>query len=264
MTMKSYKRVLGTVLICFALSQNAHAKYCPKCVKIESEREAEQEKNGPQKDKYYDDFIEGDEKTNEEPKDAAIPAKKIYEPQNEVAEDSPGEGSPGRGNAPLGQKDLAGIAAKDVTSGDQAAVQENPSGSGQVFKKMMPMNQVSAIFDVLTIKNLFNVFEGPFTIFVPSDQAIQKIPLETFTNMLKIENRELLYSLITNHIVPEQILRNNFNKPFKTLGGRLIELRSNGNALSVNGARVLKSESIGNSGVVYEIDQVFIPIYFRE
>ena len=41
---------------------------------------------------------------------AAIPAKKMYEPQNGVTEGSPGEGSPGRGNAPLGKKDLAGIA----------------------------------------------------------------------------------------------------------------------------------------------------------
>ncbi len=39
---------------------------------------------------------------------AAIPAKKMYEPQNGVTEGSPGEGSPGRGNAPLGKKDLAG------------------------------------------------------------------------------------------------------------------------------------------------------------
>ncbi len=35
----------------------------------------------------------------------------MYEPQNGVTEGSPGEGSPGRGNAPLGKKDLAGIAA---------------------------------------------------------------------------------------------------------------------------------------------------------
>ncbi len=34
----------------------------------------------------------------------------MYEPQNGVTEGSPGEGSPGRGNAPLGKKDLAGIA----------------------------------------------------------------------------------------------------------------------------------------------------------
>ncbi len=41
---------------------------------------------------------------------AAIPAKKMCEPQNGVTEGSPGEGSPGRGNAPLGKKDLAGTA----------------------------------------------------------------------------------------------------------------------------------------------------------
>ncbi len=34
---------------------------------------------------------------------AAIPAKKMYEPQDGVTEGSPGEGSPGRGNAPLGK-----------------------------------------------------------------------------------------------------------------------------------------------------------------
>jgi hypothetical protein len=34
----------------------------------------------------------------------------INEPQDGAKEDSPGEGSPGRGDAPLGNKELAGIA----------------------------------------------------------------------------------------------------------------------------------------------------------
>jgi K+-transporting ATPase ATPase C chain len=45
--------------------------------------------------------------------DAAIPAKKINEPQNGAKEYSPGGGSPGRGDAPLGKKELAEIAALD-------------------------------------------------------------------------------------------------------------------------------------------------------
>ncbi len=51
---------------------------------------------------------------------SAIPAKKMYEPQNGVTEGSPGEGSPGRGNAPLGKKGTADIKAFYVwTAGPQ-------------------------------------------------------------------------------------------------------------------------------------------------
>ncbi len=63
---------------------------------------------------------------------AAIPAKKIHEPQNGVEEGSPGKGSPGRGNASLGKEDLAGIAAhveESVEKRVQAIIQASKEGA---------------------------------------------------------------------------------------------------------------------------------------
>jgi uncharacterized surface protein with fasciclin (FAS1) repeats len=219
-----YRYFLGTVLGgMLLLTPSVYAKYCPKCVKIETARADEQAKNGPREDVYYDDFK------------VTAEAKEIKEIRNEEV------------MPPSSPKS----AAENVV--------DLPTHASNLIS-----NQVSTIADVLAIRNLFSTFEGPFTLFVPSDQAVQNFSMETFMNMLKPDNRELLYSLITNHVVPEQILRGNFNKQFKTLGGRIVELSANGNELTVNGAKVLKSEPIGNAGVVYVIDQVFIPIYSKE
>lgn len=120
---------------------------------------------------------------------------------------------------------------------------------------------LSTILDVLEIKNFINVLAGSFTIFIPSDEAVRNFPYASFMNMLRPENRELLFAVVSNHIVAQEILKGDFNKGFKTLGGRVVELQSNGQGLTVNGAKVLESAPVGNSGIVYVIDQVMIPIH---
>ncbi len=78
---------------------------------------------------------------------AAIPVKKIYEPQNGVTEGSPGEGSPGRGNAPLGKKDLAGIAGSPAAIPvkkiyePQNGVTEGSPGEGSTGRGSAPLGK---------------------------------------------------------------------------------------------------------------------------
>ncbi len=57
----------------------------------------------------------------------------MYEPQNGVTEGSPGEGSPGRGNAPLGKKDLAGIAVFLSCFFGDPFVEQSHSKTGHTF-----------------------------------------------------------------------------------------------------------------------------------
>lgn len=218
--------MFGGIISLFSLSQSVYADYCPKCVKIESARAAEQSAPGHPSAGYYDDYIK--EKSE---KVASLPSEATN--------------------------------SKVLQASEKEALSNDPSLHATLNRVDLG-SQLSTIFDVLQIKDLFKVFEGPFTLFVPSDASIQNFSSETFRDILKPDNRELLYALVTNHIVPEEILKNNFNQTFKTLGGRLVELSSGPHGLTVNGAKVLKSESIGKSGVVYVIDQILIPIYAKE
>lgn len=274
--------ILGALLICFSLSLGIHADYCPRCVKIETAHAAEQAKRRPQPVNYYDEFIA---ETNNLKKDNDFKADKINPSNPENTKGGPPTEQKYSYN---GIKSALWLAAADIIVNrtdsqtgesvgrgqkenfsqfpqeNRIGVPINKADTRESLKRLDYVDQASTLFDILSIKNLFSTLEGPFSLFIPSDEAIQNFPMETFRNMLKPENRELLYSLITNHIVAEEILRNNFSKTFKTLGGRLIELKSSERGLTVNGAKVLKSEPIGNAGVVYVIDQVLIPIYVRE
>lgn len=257
--------VLGAVILSMTFSQTVQAKYCPKCVKIESERSAEQAKKGPQKEIYYDDFLNG----TEEEVSTSSGKERLESNQHtyHALSTSLLFALADAGSVHENQKETTSRERKDLFEQNGVQLKQgSPKTNEETVSthKASSVDHISTMADVLTIRELFNTFQGPFTLFVPSDQAIQNLPPETFVNLLKEENRELLFALITNHIVPQQLLRANFNQPFKTLGGRIVELRTEGRELTVNGAKVIKSEPVGRSGVVYVIDQVFIPIYARE
>lgn len=240
---------LGIAFFSTLVVGQGHAHYCPKCVKIETEREKEQAQPDYKAPGYYDGKVSKDNK--EAVKSVDVPAQ--------------------TGNKQEEARQEEGLALNFIRSQTWLAANENMSlpstPNSNPPKNQVPAQDlrraqtVSTIMDVLGIRNLFATFEGPFTIFVPSDEAVSNFPSETFANMIKPENRELLYALITNHVVPNQILRKDFNKTFKTLGGRIVELQENEKGVTVNGARILKSDSLGSAGVVYVIDQVLIPIH---
>src|SRR5690606_35938948 len=47
--------------------------------------------------------------------------------------------------------------------------------------------------------------EGPFTVFAPTDEAFAKLPEGTLYTLLKPENKELLTSILTYHVVKGKV-----------------------------------------------------------
>jgi uncharacterized surface protein with fasciclin (FAS1) repeats len=48
--------------------------------------------------------------------------------------------------------------------------------------------------------------EGPFTLFVPSDDAFAKLPAGTVEDLFKPENKAKLTSILTLHVIPGKVL----------------------------------------------------------
>src|ERR1700742_1520354 len=46
---------------------------------------------------------------------------------------------------------------------------------------------------------------GPFTVFAPTDEAFRKLPSGTVDNLVKPENKAMLTSVLTYHVVPGRI-----------------------------------------------------------
>ena len=100
---------------------------------------------------------------------------------------------------------------------------------------------------------------GPFTIFAPTDDALQRVPQGRRDTLLT--DKAALERLIRNHLVNERLTaveaRSGRGRVFA--GGARIRVDTSGPVTKVNGAQLLKGDLVGSNGVVHAIDQVWLP-----
>jgi uncharacterized surface protein with fasciclin (FAS1) repeats len=101
---------------------------------------------------------------------------------------------------------------------------------------------------------------GPFTIFAPTNAAFAKLPAGTVEMLLKPENKAKLASILTYHVVAGKVLAADVKSGMvKTVQGGEITVVANAEGVTVNGARVLKTDIVGSNGVIHVIDTVIMP-----
>jgi len=103
-------------------------------------------------------------------------------------------------------------------------------------------------------------FRGPYTIFAPSDSAFKKMGVDRFENLLKPENKVQLDALLNQHILDHRI---NFKDlkdgdKLKTLAGKEVKVKVNGNKVSIDGAVILIPDVQSSNGVIHKLDTVLI------
>jgi uncharacterized surface protein with fasciclin (FAS1) repeats len=98
--------------------------------------------------------------------------------------------------------------------------------------------------------------EGPFTIFAPNDAAFNQVPQSVMDPINK--QQSLMRTLLSYHMVDAKALANLTDMgSVKTLEGDSMAVDSS--MKLVGGANVLGSTRYDN-GIIYEIDQVLIPV----
>ena len=114
---------------------------------------------------------------------------------------------------------------------------------------------------------------GPFTVFAPTNAAFAKLPAGTLETLLKDENKPVLTSVLTYHVIPGKINSSTLVKLIKKNGGKFTAKTVQGGELSfsMKGKNiVLKDEKGGMSmvtikdvnqsnGVIHVIDTVVLP-----
>ncbi len=103
--------------------------------------------------------------------------------------------------------------------------------------------------------------DGPFTVFAPSDEAFKKIPSEKLKMLLKPENKALLTSILTYHVVPgrvpaEQVVK---LKNATTANGQRVDVKTDKNGVFIDGAKVVTPNIDCSNGIIHVIDTVIIP-----
>ena len=102
---------------------------------------------------------------------------------------------------------------------------------------------------------------GPFTVFAPTNAAFEKLPAGTVEKLLKPENKDQLVKVLTYHVVPGKVMAKDVVKlsKAKTVEGSEVAIAFNGDVVTVDNAKVIKTDVNSSNGVIHVIDTVILP-----
>lgn len=103
--------------------------------------------------------------------------------------------------------------------------------------------------------------QGPFTVFAPTDEAFAKLPDGTVKSLLQPENKQMLTSILTYHVVAGNVKAADVIKlsSAKTLNGQSVKIKVVGGNVLINGATVIKADITATNGTIHVIDTVLMP-----
>lgn len=115
--------------------------------------------------------------------------------------------------------------------------------------------------------------KGPFTVFAPTNDAFAKLPKGTVETLLKPENKKLLQTILTYHVVAGKfsaadvlaaIKKGNGQAELKTVSGGTLIASLKGNEVYLtdengNRAKVTIADVNQSNGVIHVIDAVVTP-----
>jgi uncharacterized surface protein with fasciclin (FAS1) repeats len=143
---------------------------------------------------------------------------------------------------------VAGADAKPAP-GDIVAV---ASGAGS-FNTLVAALKAAGLVETLQGK-------GPFTVFAPTDEAFSKLPAGTVESLLKPENKEKLVAILTYHVIPGKVMAADVKTmKAKTVNGKELSLVVAGGKVTVDNAKVVKTDVPASNGVIHVIDTVVLP-----
>jgi uncharacterized surface protein with fasciclin (FAS1) repeats len=114
---------------------------------------------------------------------------------------------------------------------------------------------------------------GPFTVFAPTDTAFAKLPQGTVATLVKSENKGLLTTILTYHVVPGKVTSADLVALIKqgsgtatitTLQGGKLTARLSGDTIVITDAKggvtaVTTADVMTSNGVIHVTDGVFLP-----
>ena len=100
---------------------------------------------------------------------------------------------------------------------------------------------------------------GPFTVFAPTDDAFAKLPAGALDALMK--DKAKLTAVLTYHVVPGKVMAADVVKlkSAKTVNGKSVKIQVAGGEVSVDGAKVVKTDIQCSNGVIHAIDSVILP-----
>lgn len=139
-----------------------------------------------------------------------------------------------------------------ILPSDKTIVQ-TADGAG-TFKTLLTAAKAAGLAETLSGK-------GPLTVFAPTDEAFAKLPKGTVEALLKPENKQKLFDILTYHVAPGRIYSEAAvkAKSAKTVQGAPISVSVQGTDAKINDAKLLATDLDASNGVIHIIDAVLMP-----
>lgn len=99
--------------------------------------------------------------------------------------------------------------------------------------------------------------KGPFTVFAPTDAAFAKVPKADLDALLADKTK--LTQVLTYHVVPGKVMAKDVKAgKVKTVQGSELNVAT-GSGVTVDNAKVVKTDIVADNGVIHVIDSVVMP-----
>ena len=148
---------------------------------------------------------------------------------------------------------IAAAAARQTVHAESANIVDTAVAAGS-FKTLAKALAAADLVGTLT-------GPGPFTVFAPTDEAFAKLPAGTLENLLKPENKAQLRRILTYHVVAGKVMAADVVKlkSATAVSGDAVSITVMGSGVTVNGAKMVKTDIAASNGVIHVIDTVLIP-----
>jgi len=146
-------------------------------------------------------------------------------------------------------------ATKDASSATCAAGKDivSVASGADNFKTLVAAVKAAGLVETLQGK-------GPFTVFAPTDEAFAKLPAGTVESLLKPENKAKLVAILTYHVLAGKVLAADVKTmKAKSVNGQELSIKLEDGNVTVDNAKVIKTDLAANNGVIHVIDTVVLP-----
>ena len=166
--------------------------------------------------------------------------------------------------------DCAGSKAMNYTAGGSCSGQQETvalaamSNANDIVDTAVSAGMFETLVAAVQAADLVEVLkgDGPFTVFAPTDEAFGDLNQDTLQSLLRPENRGVLQSILTYHVVPGRFYAKDVVdlNGAKTAAQQRVDFGRNAEGgVTVDGANIIKADIECTNGVIHVIDRVIMP-----
>jgi len=135
-----------------------------------------------------------------------------------------------------------------------------PMAQADIIDTAVAAGQFKTLAKALTEAGLIDTLKGPgpFTVFAPTDAAFAKIPADQLNALLA--DKAMLTKVLTYHVVPGAVMAKDVKSGMvKTVEGQALTIDVSSTGVTVDDAKVIKTDILAKNGVIHVIDTVVVP-----